>query len=691
MVGYGKSIVQARRLGWENSYLDYDKLKMILKKIKTELTDQRSASMMLMGSSSDPYQQPRNENVNDLDSLKAEFFTELQLEIEKISLFALKREGQLADAVGFFTFENLNIFDSSPVFSSEMLQLRRNNKLDLYAVVAVELLHLLRFTCINSIGIRKILKKYNKIFETLDLPHYYSLQELVGSDRLQQLATSTSIGAIQASLESVVVRSKEASSSTSSDDEDVLPLYRIRCVLECSHRLRRNAELMNQPFYDFIGSKAMIWTGFDLGAGMNGTGNQVLSWLLLLRPDEMITMNQTDLTQLLIGWTFSATREEDQLPSLFHRPLSIIRETLDDESSALRWGGVNSPTMILNLLSTFLYTVNYYIVVSTANHYSIDLGKDGAYGATLIGASSFSALFAAFFYSYWYTVSSLKSALIFSALCPMIGNMMYGLAISYRSMTLALGGRILCGFGSAEVINRQLISACVSFEEMTKASVLFVVSSAIGMSVGPLLAGILDEITGRGNDINLKLSYMPAGGIIYNHCTAPGFLMAVIWFLQLLSMLVFFSEPLRINGNEMSSNGEDHPSEDGEKAVFTQRSPKDNNGNYGAVPNDDGTESQSFVQQKSPGAWQEVVMTCKLVFENPGLPLTMLIFGYIEMADEVLISSCSMVVRRYFGWQGSVAGFLIASLGALVLPAHFVVERTSRYYSERKILVVRLF
>jgi len=45
-----------------------------------------------------------------------------------------------------------------------------------------------------------------------------------------------------------------------------------------------------------------------------------------------------------------------------------------------------------------------------------------------------------------------------------------------------------------------------------------------------------------------------------------------------------------------------------------------------------------------------------------------------------------MVSKRYFGWTGSLAGFLIASLGALVLPAHFVVERASRSFDERAIM-----
>jgi hypothetical protein len=79
-----------------------------------------------------------------------------------------------------------------------------------------------------------------------------------------------------------------------------------------------------------------------------------------------------------------------------------------------------------------------------------------------------------------------------------------------------------------------------------------------------------------------------------------------------------------------------------------------------------------------------------LIFRNPALPVTLFLFGYIEMICEVLISSCAMVSKRYFGWDGSVPGYLIASLGALVLPAHFVVERASRTYEERVIMKVRM-
>lgn len=116
-------------------------------------------------------------------------------------------------------------------------------------------------------------------------------------------------------------------------------------------------------------------------------------------------------------------------------------------------------------------------------------------------------------------------------------------------MKIALIGRFLCGFGSAETINRQLISACVSYQHMTKASALFVSISAIGMSIGPLIAGVLDMTGGRDIDIDIRLPLpgIKHSGLVLDHCTNPGWLMALLWLVQLLALVFFFVEPERIN------------------------------------------------------------------------------------------------------------------------------------------------
>ena len=71
--------------------------------------------------------------------------------------------------------------------------------------------------------------------------------------------------------------------------------------------------------------------------------------------------------------------------------------------------------------------------------------------------------------------------------------------------------------------------------------------------------------------------------------------------------------------------------------------------------------------------------------------VTLFLFSFIELVGEVLISSCSMIVLRYFDWHGSRAGLILASLGGLVLPAHFIVEHASRRFPERVILRSSIF
>jgi hypothetical protein len=234
---------------------------------------------------------------------------------------------------------------------------------------------------------------------------------------------------------------------------------------------------------------------------------------------------------------------------------------------------------------------------------------------------------------------------------------MYSVALSMKSMKIALIGRILVGFGSAEVVNRQLISACVHFNYMTKASAAFVVAGAAGMSVGPLLAALLVTFVAADFEEDFNVPFV--GGVAFNHVSSPGFLMAALWFSQLLAVVFVFSEPDRINSSHVSSS----------------------------------PERKGKTKGRGAGGKQSCLSELKevfvLVFRTPALPVTLFLFGYIEMICEVLISSCAMVSKRYFGWDGSVPGFLIASLGALVLPAHFVVERASRNYEERVIMKVR--
>jgi len=552
----------------------------------------------------------------------------------------------------------------------------RIKSLDPYTFIGVELLHLLRFICVNAMGVRKILKKYDKIVErhiSYDRKHLYEklhrdlktdlpFSSSISPDaHLQQLTNSDSIAAITSSLLRASV--KTGSVNLASMEKFLIhdeALLRFKCSIDCIDILREYANVVNEPFPAFLSRQAMIVTGYNLG-GIEGMKQRALEVLLTFDPDTILLMDKLELLEWQQRcWQYTFTTGGYKMrKTTFDMVEDAARAAGGHkEGITLVWGGVNGTSMLINMMSTLLYTVNYYIIAPTANRYAIYLGTNGAFGSTLIGASSFAALFAAVLYSIWYNMFSFKSALVFSSICPFVGNLMYAVALSMQSMKVALIGRILVGFGSAEVVNRQLISACVHFNYMTKASAAFVVAGAAGMSVGPLLAALLVTFVAPDYEEDFNVPFI--GGVAFNHISAPGFLMAALWFCQLFAVMFGFSEPDRINSSHGASSS--------------------------PVKKDSKKEKEVAGAHEQASCFSGVREVCMLVFRNPALPVTLFLFGYIEMICEVLISSCAMVSKRYFGWDGSVPGFLIASLGALVLPAHFVVERASRSYEERVIM-----
>lgn len=200
--------------------------------------------------------------------------------------------------------------------------------------------------------------------------------------------------------------------------------------------------------------------------------------------------------------------------------------------------------------------------------------------------------------------------LIIHCLTTLCANLsMYSVAITYNSMKLALLGRVLCGFGSAEVANRQLISACVSYQTMTKASALFVSVSAAGMSIGPFIAAILDMLAGRDEnvDLNIHLPGSPDGsGVVLNHVTAPGFLMAFAWGLQLVSVVFLFEEPQRINND----NG------DGDRSSATPKRKGAKVTTYGSVVN------SKTVNDTDQSVLHDIATSLGVILSNMAFPVS---------------------------------------------------------------------
>ena len=216
--------------------------------------------------------------------------------------------------------------------------------------------------------------------------------------------------------------------------------------------------------------------------------------------------------------------------------------------------------------------------------------------------------------------------------------------------------------------------------------------SIIGMSVGPFLAGVLDNSVGRDNNIDVHWF----GGLIVNNLTSPGFLCAFLWLIQHVLLISFFEEPENIHGRNYDHREEmlklsRSYSDIRVDLKETYSSPdKASDGPHRKLTIN--TDSSIVQQSTSRGlfTFEALRKAWKLVTQTRALPVTLLLYFFIELADEVIISSCAIITSIYFQWQPANAGFMVASLGILSLPANIFIESAIKLVDERTIMVKSL-
>ncbi|KAG6521269.1 hypothetical protein ZIOFF_018380 [Zingiber officinale] len=101
-------------------------------------------------------------------------------------------------------------------------------------------------------------------------------------------------------------------------------------------------------------------------------------------------------------------------------------------------------SLLLNLVNTFLYMVNTYIIVPTADDYSMSLGAAATVCGIIIGSMAVAQVFSAVYFSAWSNKSYFRP-LVFSSIVLFLGNVLYALAYDLNSLTILLIGRLMCG------------------------------------------------------------------------------------------------------------------------------------------------------------------------------------------------------------------------------------------------------
>uniref|UniRef100_A0ACD5V4V8 Uncharacterized protein n=1 Tax=Avena sativa TaxID=4498 RepID=A0ACD5V4V8_AVESA len=328
-------------------------------------------------------------------------------------------------------------------------------------------------------------------------------------------------------------------------------------------------------------------------------------------------------------------------------------------------------SLMLNLVNTFLYMVNTYIIVPTADDYSVSLGAAPTVCGIIIGSMAVAQVFSSVYFSAWSNKSYFRP-LVFSSIMLFSGNLLYALAYDLNSLTVLLIGRILCGLGSARAVNRRYISDCVPLKTRLQASAGFVSASALGMACGPGLAGFLQT----------KFTIY---SLTFNQSTLPGWLMSISWLLYLVWLWFSFKEPEHFAKAAASappsesSQQESANLEEGlaQPLLIGSEDRLDEN-------SEDNDETASSKKSHEPAT--SFVSAYKLL--TPSVKVQLLIYFMLKYAMEILLSESSVITTYYFNWDTSAVAIFLAILGLTVLPVNAVVgSYVTNWFEDRQILL----
>ncbi|KAJ1384976.1 SPX domain [Sesbania bispinosa] len=345
MVAFGKKLKERQIEEWQGYYINY---KLMKKRVKH-------------------YTQQIQLGNQDRRHVLKDFSRMLDNQIEKTVLFLLEQQGHLASRIAKLGEQNDTIQQEPEI--RKISQLR-----EAYRTVGQDLLKLLFFVEINAVGLRKILKKFDKRFGYKFTDYYVKTRANHPYSQLQQVfkhvGLGAVVGALSRNLHELQDRDRQGS-YLSIYDQPTLPLQDpvIDSIRAAVDRLTHSTNFLN-----FLGQHALIM--------------------------------------------------QEELPA-------PTDEQVDDQ----RYHFVS---LLLNLANTFLYMVNTYIIVPTADDYSMSLGAAPTVCGIVIGAMAVAQV-----------------------------------------------------FGSARAVNRRYISDCVPLKIRMQASAGFVSASALGMACGPALAGLL--------------------------------------------------------------------------------------------------------------------------------------------------------------------------------------------------------
>ena len=590
-----------------------------------------------------------------------------------------------------------------------------------------EILELFAFCVINVVTVCQILIRYDgyaRTFEGTPMLDYFTKQVVKHPTAFRKILHHEELIALADSFQQLVAPSKSktiAEKPPVDEGIDPIPMEETSSAFEAQRAM----------FISIINTTSSAQSlSMDLKTDLADSFIKTLRfWIefgtyedqLGLEP-AFLTMRGKSLTgemKLLAEWRSRKTNQHNAvLP-----PTHAEKATLS---------GSQVFNLTLNLISAFLYCMNYYIVEPSSTMYANRLHAHDAMSGTLIGMMPLAAFVSSIPFSMW-TNYSFRQPLIMSCSLLLVGNLLYSLADQTRQVEYALLGRFISGLGAPKCIIRRFLADTTPLSLRTSVNASFGMVVAAGSAMGPAMAVLLAQIE--------VVAIVPfVGFVTFNGLTMPGYFMAALWATFLVIVLLTFEEPNRDGleeqkrleaqkldtsyhkeGDFLSTSVHERESKTAEQlakelakmdsvssqhraeieAIFSSENLPEasedapdrtlhitSSGDSSPFLDESSTLSQP---PENPTLFQQVTRTFNRVlnfFDLVTLPVRIclgLLFAKV-FTIEALVSATSALSKNRYQWQVQQVGTLGFVNGCLVIPFSILIGRLSLVFQDQKLM-----
>jgi MFS family permease len=197
----------------------------------------------------------------------------------------------------------------------------------------------------------------------------------------------------------------------------------------------------------------------------------------------------------------------------------------------------------------FLTATNMVIIIPTAKQYAETLGAGEQFGGLLISLSPFFQCIIGIPVNFIMLKfgMSIKSIVILMAAGSVLGNVLYAFAGLMQSRWAILAARAITGLCQCQLAGPFYISKAVGIRNRTQVMFMFASCTALAFTLGPLLAGLLEDFV---KDLHIE-------NLVLDSDTVPGWFMALLYFFYMVKVFFLFEDPAAEASDSLGQAGSD--------------------------------------------------------------------------------------------------------------------------------------